>query len=344
MVNEHYVQQSYLRLFAPDDEGVLARYSLVKKHGGGDYFDPIEEYPISKAAASEGYAGGILESDETTRAENAMVQALRSLDNDSKLSEEDIAHLSQFVAFQRVRSPRAKVFHRLREDVSNTAGIETEDLWELAMHVDASERYDGFQYLGWRIVENQTDLPFFTSDVPVAIYQDEHPGNALEEGFQFEEKQIFCPISPDKLLLFLDPSTFDVEPQFPRTTIDHIPVTDKNEIWKFNLLQGISAFHEIFGPVGHGNKLEQVIEVLSRSFTDEDYIRGARWNIDRIIEAQKAGIRESSERPKQDTIPREDKDIITSYSKMSSAIWRFNHRISIIDELRRDEAIPDYWN
>ncbi len=34
MVNEHYVQQSYLRLFAPENEGVVSRYSLVEKHGG----------------------------------------------------------------------------------------------------------------------------------------------------------------------------------------------------------------------------------------------------------------------------------------------------------------------
>lgn len=343
MVNEHYVQESYLRLFAPEDEGVIARYSLVEQHGGGEYYDPIDRFPVRKAAATESYADGLLEEDETTRAEGAMVRALRNIIDGSSLTENDIAHLSQFIAFQRDRSPRAKLFHRLKEEISQVAGSPVEDYWESVMHVDASERYEGFQFMGWKIIENDTDLPFFTSDVPVVIYEDEFPGGGIDEGFTFTGKEIFCPVNPEKLLLLLDPNTFDVEPQHPRTDIDRITIEETKEVWKFNMLQGISAFHEIFGPVGTGDRLEELIETMCDDFPDEDYIRGHRWTTDRILEAQRKGIRESTARPKQDTIPPEDKEIIRAVKKASDARWKFNHNIAMIDTLRRDEPLSEYW-
>ena len=102
MVNEHYAQRSYLRLFSPANEGVISRYSLVEKHGGGDYYDPIDRFSVEKAASSENYADGLFESNETTQAEKAMVESLRKMDNERDLSEGDIANISQFIIFVRV--------------------------------------------------------------------------------------------------------------------------------------------------------------------------------------------------------------------------------------------------
>lgn len=343
MVNEHYVQESYLRLFAHDNEGVISRYSLVEKHGGGDYYDPIEKYPVGRAASSENYAGGLFEGDETNRAENAMVKALRKIIDDKSLLEKDIAHLSQFVAFQRDRSPRAKTFHRLKEEISETAGVPIRGNWESVIELDAEERHEGFQFMGWRIIENETNLPFFTSDGPVIIYQEEHPGGGLDEGFQFTGKEVFCPVNPKKLLLLLDPNTFDVESQHPSTAIPRIKIDDRREVWKFNLLQGLSAFHEVFGPVGAGDKLERMIEVMCKHFPDEDYIRGTRWSTERILKAQRSGFREATLRPEQLTIPPEDRKIITATKKASDARWLLNHKISLIDDLRREQPIDEYW-
>jgi len=342
-VNEHYVQESYLRLFSPVDEGVIARYSLVEKHGGGDYYDPIDRFPVREAASSENYANRFFEGDETNRAENAMVKALRKIIDTKTLSEKDIAHISQFIVFQRDRSPRAKTFHRLKEEISQTAGIPIRGNWESVIELDSGERHEGFQFMGWRVIENETDLPFFTSDGPVVIYQEEYPGGGLGEGFQFTGKEVFCPVNPDKLLLFLDPNTFDVEPQHPSTDIPRIKVDDREQIWKFNLLQGISAFHEIFGPVGSGDELERMIEVSCKHFPDEDYIRGTRWDTEQILEAQKSGFREATFRPEQLTIPPEDREIITATKKASDARWMLNHNISLIDELRRENPIDEYW-
>lgn len=343
MVNEHYVQASYLRLFSPDNESVISRYSLVEKHGGGGYYDPVDRFPVRRAASAESYAEGRLEDDETTRAENAMIRALRGVLNKSELSERDIAHLSQFIVFQRDRSPKAKMFHRLNEEIAKTAGSSIEGQWESVMHLDASERHEAFQDMGWRVVENKTDLPFFTSDVPVVVYQDEFPGGGIDDGFEFTGKEIYCPISPDTLLLLLDPNTFTVSPQHPRIEITRRSVTERREVWKFNLLQGLNSYQEIFGPVGWGNELKELIEVLCSHFPDEEYIRGLRWSTDRILDAQSSGIREAALRPRDDTIPPADKEIITATRKTSHARWMLDHNLTMVEELRRDEPLSEYW-
>jgi hypothetical protein len=273
-----------------------------------------------------------------------MVNTFQKLDDGESLTREDIANISQFISFQRDRSPAAKMHHRMLEELFRAVGYDVKDYWEGVMHMDGNERYTGFQYLGWKIVENRTHLPFFTSDAPVFVYQDGFPeDDEASDGFQFDSKQIFCPISPDKLLILLDPSTFQAQPQYPDTEIETVEVNDQREVWKYNLHQGLSAFQEVFGPVGEGEKLQRMIEVMSRYFPDEDYIRGNKWSTDRIQRAQRQGIRESHQRPHQNTIPPEDKRIIISCKKATDARWLYDHKISLINDLRREEPIPDYW-
>ena len=343
MVNEHYVQESYLRLFAPGEEGLVSRYSLVEQHGGGDYYDPIERYPVKKAASSENYAEGLLESDATNRAEKAMVNSLRKLDSGEELSDEDIANISQFVSFQRDRSPAAKIHHRMRGELWTAAGKDVDDFWESVMYIDGNDRYIGFQHMGWMIVENATDLPFFTSDMPVVVYREEFPEDREMDGFDFDGKEVYCPLSPDKLLVLLDPNTFQVGPQYPHTEIESCELSDRQEVWKLNMFQGINAFQEVFGPVEAGEYLETLIEGLCQCYPDEDYIRANRWSTERIYETQKSGIREADERPNQATIPEGDWEIMLSHKKTTDAKWMFSHSLEFIDGLRREEPISDYW-
>jgi hypothetical protein len=343
MENEHYVQESYLRLFAPTNEGVISRYSLVEKHGCGEYYDPIERYPTGEAASVEGYADGMFEGDETNRAENVMVQALRRVRDRDALSEEDIAHLSQFLIFQRDRSPRAKIFHQLKQIFPNMNAEEPSN-WESVIKHDAKEGHRGLQYLGWRVVENRTDVPFFTSDAPVVIYQENHPGTGIRKGFSFAGKQIFVPIDPATMLVLLDPSEFAVKAQIPSTEIPRVELRDPIEVWKVNQLQGLNAFHELFGPVGSGDQLERLIETMCSRFPDEDYIRGHRWSTDRIMQARLAGVTEAAQRPRQTTLSDADKEVIVAGKKATDALWLFSHNLSLVNGLRREEPLEDYWN
>lgn len=78
----------------------------------------------------------------------------------------------------------------------------------------------------------------------------------------------------------------EVDGQWPNTEIDKITITDQSEIHKFNLLQGVNAFQEVFGPVGCGEYLEEIIQLLCDSFPDEEFIQGNRGDLETLREAQ----------------------------------------------------------
>lgn len=151
--------------------------------------------------------------------------------------------------------------------------------------------------MGWVLVENKTNLPFFTSDEPIVEYQkmtiDDTEGGAKD----MVGRQIFCPIGPDHLLLLLDPSFYDVDgllweldpeediSQLPDEMFTRIEVTNPKEIWKFNLLQPLNAYREVFVPVGNGERLERAVECLCSAFPDEDYVRGNTPDFEKMLQA-----------------------------------------------------------
>ncbi|MBX0347926.1 hypothetical protein EGH26_06890 [Halomicroarcula pellucida] len=102
----------------------------MEKHGGGDYYDAKERYSVKNAASTEGYADELLEGGVTSKAEKAMVNTFRKLDDNEILSREDIANISQFISFQRDRSPSAKVHHRMLEELFRAVGYDVEDYWD----------------------------------------------------------------------------------------------------------------------------------------------------------------------------------------------------------------------
>lgn len=344
MVNEHYVPQAYLRLFAPEGKGLIARYSLVEKHGGGDYKPPIDRYSVRKAAATGEFADELLESDETNRAENAMIKALRKIPAGEDLSQTDIAHLSQFIAFQQDRTAEAKLHFDAREKLLGEIGEPSDGYWESVLAHNAQQGHESLQYMGWRIVENESDVPFITSDAPVVHYFEADRDDIKTTKYQFEGRQIFCPIGPDNLLLLLDPTRFRVQGQFPKTEIKSVTIGDENEIRKFNFLQGVNAFQEIFGPVDTGNLLERTIKALCQVFPDEDYIRGNWSDLETIQKAQElaaGGIETESE---LEWYVETGNRIIGSRRKKAQAIWNFTHNLSLIDDLQRDNPNSGYWD
>lgn len=128
---EHYVPRWYLKNFAPENEGLVSRYSLVEKHGGGDYHLPKESYPISKAGAVEDLADGWFENDETSSVEKEWNETVRKLINDEPLEEDDIGCLSQFIAFQNSRLPQSILHYEARQQLQETSvGYELEKLPE----------------------------------------------------------------------------------------------------------------------------------------------------------------------------------------------------------------------
>jgi len=220
MSKEHYVPQSYLDTFAPQNDSCVSTYSLVKKHAGGDYYPPLDRYPIKKAAAIEGMVDGWFESDETTKTEKEMISSVRKVLNNDQLEDEDIGRLSQFVAFQKTRTPASILHYEARQhlpgfnDGTRFDGIEKpfEEDWKNALYHNANEGHESLQHMGWLVVENDTDIPFITSDDPVTHYFDCDRDELEAVDMDLHGREVYCPLGPNHLLVLPTPAAFQFQP------------------------------------------------------------------------------------------------------------------------------------
>ena len=150
---------------------------------------------------------------------------------------------------------------------------------------------------------------------------------------------MYFPISGNHLLIFLDPARFEIDGQHPETTLEKISVNDPAAIHEVNKLQVISAFHEIFGPVGHGNYLEGIVDELTTEFNDEESIRGYTGEQRRVQLAYllASGFANS---PWHQNYGRE---IIRAEEKRTNTIWKHEHDIDFVCDLSREDSLSDYW-
>ena len=323
----------------------------MKKHAGGDYYPPLDRYPIKKAAAIEGMVDGWFESDETTKTEKEMISSVRKVLNNDQLEDEDIGRLSQFVAFQKTRTPASILHYEARQhlpgfnDGTRFDGIEKpfEEDWKNALYHNANEGHESLQHMGWLVVENDTDIPFITSDDPVTHYFDCDRDELEAVDMDLHGREVYCPLGPNHLLVLLDPSRFSVPAQFPNTELDRVSVDNRSEIHKFNLLQALTAFQEVFGPVGAGEYLERLVTLLCRAFPHEDYVRGNRGDWETLLTATRLAC--GLEQPEQKREYMEEyRDTILSRRMKAGAVWSYNHAIVLIEELQRDTARARYWD
>jgi hypothetical protein len=347
MANEHYVPQSYLRLFAPRDEGLVSRYSLVETHEGGDYRSAYDEYSVKKAASMENFAGEWLEQDEVNRMENAAKQVFEKLQETTILDEEAIVTISQFVTFQNDRTPSTRIHYEVRQQLGDLVDNETDwddltlaDGWEEILVRNATEGQEQLQHMGWLLVENHTDIPFITSDDPLAQYFAQDLEAVENSVTQAEGREMYFPIGRDHLLVFLDPSRFELNGQYPDTKINKITISDPADIHEVNMLQVFSAFREIFGPVDYGNYLEGIVDELLTESPHEAYIRGYTGELERLHLAYTLGAGLACSPWYQ----KFGKPIIRAEQKKSNAIWEHEHNIDFVNKLRLDEPLTDYWD
>jgi len=348
-VLEHYVPRGYLRHFAPNDSDVISRYSLVEKHGGGDYYPPRERYPIKKAAALEDFAEGWLETDDTSYAEREMIESVRKLSTDEKLTEDDIAGISTFIAFQHSRTPKSKLFYFARQRISHLLDENRPELpdkyeseWKNAVVHNVEQGSQAFQFMGWRIVENHTDIPFITSDKPDIHYFQADFEDVSSTSTQMRGREIFMPLDADHTLIMLDPESFRVEGQHPGTEVERLQISDRKEIHKLNLLQGVNAFQEVFGPVGEGTYLKEIIEVLTEYYPHENCIRGNQGDLETLMRATELASKNKSN-AEQKLYEQEYKSTIQARRYKTHAIWMLNHNLRFVDNLRRRDPVEGHW-
>ncbi|WP_435194877.1 DUF4238 domain-containing protein [Natronomonas sp. EA1] len=356
MVNEHIVPQSYLQNFSPGGEGLISRYSLTDKHGGGDYHSPRDRYSIKKAASYEDFANGLLEDGETNIAEREMISTIRNILDGEVLSAKDIPGVSSFISFQAIRSINSRLYYDPKERLPFDEFNEGVQDWPSAISYTTSEGHTLLQYMGWVLIENKTDLPFFTSDEPVVEFQEKQFENIDSATKNLIGRQIFCPISPNYLLLLLDPSIYNVDgllwevdteeriQQLPDEMFIKIEVTDRDEIWKFNLLQPLSAYREIFAPVGHGDYLQRAVEQLCSAFPDDDFVRGNTPSFEKMRRACLIASSGPNSQEQKEWYQRVGSDIVASRRKKVKALENFSHSISLINDLEVGSHDIEYWN
>jgi hypothetical protein len=357
MVNEHYVPQSYLRLFAPDGEGVISRYGLTDKHPGDEYRRPKDRYSIRKAASRKDFADGLLEGNDTVRTEQAVIEAIRTLLRGESLSRDDVACISQFLAFQHGRGPSFKLQFEARNLLSEITEHEEDDLnvnpdieWEAALAHNANSGHETLQHMGWLLVTNDSNIPFITSDQPVVHYFSRDFDDVESTPQTLEGREIHCPLSPEQLLVLLDPSYFHVDSQHPETEIQQVTVEDAHEIQKWNQLQCINAFQEVFGPVGHGQMLERIVERLCEAFPDEEFVRGTAADFEAIQRAQYVGSGQFLRDDNTDVTAEMEwyaetgKQILQARRKEANALWTFDHQLELVEGRQRNSPRVGYWS
>jgi hypothetical protein len=347
---EHYVPRGYLRHFAPENDDLVSRYSLVEKHEGGGYHSPRDRYPIKKAAAIEDFADGWLETDDTSFAEREMIESLRKTISNEELTENDIAGISTFLAFQHSRTPKSVLFYSAREAIPHLIDDDRPDLpeeytevWKNALIHNVEEGYHNFQFMGWIIAENQTDTPLITSDKPDVHYFHTDFEDVSSTATQMRGREIFLPLDTDHVLILLDPEYFDVDSQYPHTGINRIQIDNSKEVHKLNLLQGVNAFQEVFGPVNGGDYLENIIEKLCEHYPHEDFIRGNRAGLETLKKATDlaSGMETKAERQLYEE---KYQSLIHSRQLKSHAIWMLDHNLELTDDLLREEPKSGYWD
>lgn len=255
----HYVPLFYLRRFSSDGKNIrLWNIPTQKK---------VPSAPI-KTQCYENYFYG--EDPDVEKAlaftEERIASVLRHIDQSGTppefLSEKHI----MLILFVLLQHSRTKFMHdntnqqvdRLHKiilrDHPKTEGINIEN-FKITMKNAvtlpikiAISLYPIMLDLKYKLLRNQTEIEFVTSDNPTVKYNQLYerlPQNKKFGGFSglsTKGLQIFMPICPDKLLFFYDPRAYSVFPK-NRSVVD---VSNPQDIYQINALQFCSAVENLY--------------------------------------------------------------------------------------------------
>jgi hypothetical protein len=248
---QHYVPQFYLRKFAHKQGNTYFAYCYDKIQRVS-YVQKVNRIACERQFYDS--VGAINNETETAfsrletrfnRAFSKLLQAASTRDIDNARS-----NMAFFLATQmlRTRTMRETILNILRDrdsnvlsDPSNTELVHsyhraTTDDGIKELHVQliqsfASEIKAKFENMKWIILENGTEVPFWTSDHTVAPYDPlQHLGIRLQGfGLARQGLAVFFPLSSNRILSLWDAPQYQSDQQFVRVTRDSL-VNNLNRI------------------------------------------------------------------------------------------------------------------
>lgn len=244
---QHYIPQFYLRFFSfEDNQREIGLYNIAN-----DKF--VQRAPIKSQACKSWYYGkdGRMEK-WLSKAEGFNTKAFRYLMSDGFIDTRDEFKLPlyYYLALFDLRNPSFAEFmeHGLAQTLQRIG-----ELPEVPQKIeDKSKLIDDFlqktfhilKDLSVKLLINDTDTPFITSDYPIIKYNQfqERHHTISGTGLGALGLQVILPINFGQALFFYDSSIYKVGTR-KSSSID---ITDDKEIDQINLLQYLGAYSTIF--------------------------------------------------------------------------------------------------
>lgn len=248
-VNQHYVPRFYMKHFAnvknieQDNEKALISFYQFKDN-------MLKENIPTKTVCSEDFfydRDGRIEKSLANK-ENKWSRAIQNA-LDSQITMDDEESIREFVVYQICRT-KAMLDHNREMVTSIMQGTLNQKFGDMANEEDIKKHLENkiqneitpefclsivkeiipvIRDLNMKIITNETEVKFITSDVPVIIM---NPLGIDNAGLDMIGEVIFFPISPQKIIVFYDAKIFDIVPD---------KIYDESVIEVFNYYQYISA-------------------------------------------------------------------------------------------------------
>ena len=242
----HYLPRFYLKNFSVGQQEVHIRLHNIESDF---YFDHAA---ISDQAKKKYLYGkdDIMES-QLEKLEGHSSGVIRSIIDDDQLpsSAADLLQLGKFILFQQARTVRHgevmnTVFNTLNQGMFGDEAPDDEmsirDMLELM-----TKRLPYLAHLDYKLIINDTSIPFITSDNPVVLYNQmmEIKRHRTPAAWANMGLQVFFPISPDHLIYIHDSNNYIAGAPAGTTVIGNITERDVNQL---NALQYLNCGELLF--------------------------------------------------------------------------------------------------
>jgi len=277
---EHYVPKWYLRNFSSTpDHGYIWVYDTKSKK--------ISEEPINKIAQKQDFYGKDFEDslDPIDSKTKLVIEKIISSENVDDLTATQLDTLHEFFVLQYYRTEHAKIaiekqlnlnmeLHTipgLRKKYKHVSEADFKSVLQepptpnfFLLNIDMSlKSKKALSDLTPYLIKNNTKIPFFTSDDPVAFNNRFHVPNKFLIGFQAVGVQIICPINKRYCLMLIHREAYDIQ----NSDNSLIKINSKQDVDLFNILQILDCNLQAFSKdssLGYLQRLQKESEKIKK--------------------------------------------------------------------------------